>query len=236
MPKRIPAKTPAEVSYNLPGKVKDGYIIVSSRNHPSCFVDGVYRRNLKRRFLHVILLEQSIGRFLGPDECCHHIDGNKLNNSVDNLMLMNRRWHSILHNPSSDIRVCPKCGGYKNERSDECKSCWLKASGTTCVDCGKRMEKGPKRCLPCERIRRKNLPKRIVIDNFCSCGVKIGYKAKSCRRCWTTSDRKRELARQHGLGKKASPETRHKMRQAWIHRKERDFSNETPSLTSPHSL
>jgi hypothetical protein len=47
--------------------------------------------------LHRILAEQKIGRKLYPNEIVHHIDGDKLNNSIDNLQIMTNSEHTKLH-------------------------------------------------------------------------------------------------------------------------------------------
>jgi len=46
---------------------------------------------------HVFFAEQVLGRELRPDEVVHHIDRNKRNNSLDNLVVMTRSEHSKLH-------------------------------------------------------------------------------------------------------------------------------------------
>jgi hypothetical protein len=51
----------------------------------------------KGRSVHVVLMEKRIGRRLLPDECVHHIDGDKQNNNEDNLALLTRSGHSRLH-------------------------------------------------------------------------------------------------------------------------------------------
>lgn len=51
----------------------------------------------KGRGVHVVIIEQKIGRKLFSNEVVHHIDGNKHNNDVDNLQLMTRSEHSKLH-------------------------------------------------------------------------------------------------------------------------------------------
>jgi hypothetical protein len=51
----------------------------------------------KHRSVHVVLMEQHIGRRLLPGEVVHHIDHNKHNNELFNLRLMTRSEHSRLH-------------------------------------------------------------------------------------------------------------------------------------------
>ena len=51
----------------------------------------------KDRGEHVVIIERRIGRRLKPDEVVHHIDGNRSNNSEDNLALMTRSGHTRLH-------------------------------------------------------------------------------------------------------------------------------------------
>ena len=46
---------------------------------------------------HRFIMEQFIGRKLKPNECVHHIDFNRQNNDINNLLLMTRGEHSRLH-------------------------------------------------------------------------------------------------------------------------------------------
>lgn len=52
----------------------------------------------KKKFEHVLVMEKHLGRILNANECVHHIDGNKQNNSLANLKLMTKSEHSIMHN------------------------------------------------------------------------------------------------------------------------------------------
>lgn len=44
------------------------------------------------------LVEQSLGRYLDYDELVHHKDENKSNDDLDNLEVISRSAHTILHN------------------------------------------------------------------------------------------------------------------------------------------
>lgn len=73
---------------------------------------------------HILVAEQKLGRQLTSNECVHHIDGNKKNNSPDNLMVfasisdhtcfhaggsiyeINSVWHA---NKKRVKKVCPFC-------------------------------------------------------------------------------------------------------------------------------
>lgn len=63
---------------------------------PSGYIEltrGVY----KYKSEHKLIMETKLGRKLRKEEVVHHIDGNKTNNSLDNLQLMTRSEHSSHH-------------------------------------------------------------------------------------------------------------------------------------------
>lgn len=51
----------------------------------------------KGRSVHVVTMEERIGRNLRKDECVHHIDEVKTNNDQNNLALMTRSGHARHH-------------------------------------------------------------------------------------------------------------------------------------------
>lgn len=57
--------------------------------------DGYYIKQNKK--VHRNIMEQYIGRKLSPTEIVHHINGNKLDNRIENLQLLTRSEHNILH-------------------------------------------------------------------------------------------------------------------------------------------
>ena len=62
-------------------------------------VKNTYERShiKKYSFMHRRVAEETIGRKLHRNECCHHLDEDPNNNSPDNLIVMDRSSHSKLH-------------------------------------------------------------------------------------------------------------------------------------------
>jgi hypothetical protein len=67
-----------------------GYIYVLSPNHPRHTRDGYV-------FEHILVAEKKIGRYLKKGELVHHIDGDHANNNPNNLMVMTKQEHQLLH-------------------------------------------------------------------------------------------------------------------------------------------
>lgn len=66
------------------------YIEVYSPDHPNRTKAGYVRE-------HRLIVEGLIGRLLTKDEVVHHVDGNTLNNDVNNLQLMMSADHRREH-------------------------------------------------------------------------------------------------------------------------------------------
>ena len=72
------------------GKTIDrwGYILVKRKKHPYANPNGYVRQ-------HRLVMEKHLGRYLLPTEKVHHIDGNKQNNKIKNLELLNSQSEHI---------------------------------------------------------------------------------------------------------------------------------------------
>jgi hypothetical protein len=117
-------------------KVKMGkYLCEFAPNNPRATAEGYV-------YLHVLMAEKKLGRYLTMEECVHHIDGDKYNNDLDNLMVFKTRAdHSAFHKgvvavqdgnvwhcPDkriNDMEPCPVCKiGYKDVKANMCRQCW----------------------------------------------------------------------------------------------------------------
>lgn len=68
---------------------KNKYKLIWAPNHPNA-VNNYVRE-------HILVMEESIGRYLTDDEVVHHVDENTFNNDISNLKLMTFSEHSSLH-------------------------------------------------------------------------------------------------------------------------------------------
>lgn len=76
---------------NKPNKKVNGYILVYAPTHPFCNKDGYVAE-------HRLTAELLLGRFLLKQEVIHHIDFNKTNNDIRNLMLFpSNKEHMSFH-------------------------------------------------------------------------------------------------------------------------------------------
>lgn len=64
-----------------------------------------YKDNKGYIMQHRLVMEQHIGRYLAPDEEVHHIDGDKKNNKIENLLLVPRKEHRRIHLKDSIHKV-----------------------------------------------------------------------------------------------------------------------------------
>ena len=87
-------------------KEKIGTTIVRDKDHyPYVYVGKNYPygngRNSIRK--HIFVMQEHIGRKIEKGEIVHHIDGDKLNNNLENLYLTTTAEHNKLHAVSEHI-------------------------------------------------------------------------------------------------------------------------------------
>lgn len=103
---------PCQWSMNGNPITKFEYWWVNQRGYidGSIFVNGGWRRVKQHRWF----MEKHIGRALSPSEDVHHINGDKADNRIENLEIVEHGHHSTHHNNSR-----PHKRGYKLTLSPE---------------------------------------------------------------------------------------------------------------------
>lgn len=96
-------------------------------------------------YLHVLVAEEKLGRYLLPQEVVHHIDENKTNNDPTNLMVFyTKADHTSFHanGCKMDTITLLPCGSWiSNNLATRCPICGEKKSkdAETCWKCYKPM-------------------------------------------------------------------------------------------------
>lgn len=113
--------------------MNETYEYVLQKDHPRANKDGyVYQ--------HILVAESILGRPLTCNEVVHHIDGNRKNNSPDNLMIFasdsdhvsfhkgcicvnNNGTYERIDKPLHEDAFCKLCGNPVYKRGNICKVC-----------------------------------------------------------------------------------------------------------------
>lgn len=67
-----------------------GYYYIYSPEHPNATKAGYVCE-------HRVIIEDNLGRILNEQEAVHHINGNKIDNRIDNLIVLSHSKHTRVH-------------------------------------------------------------------------------------------------------------------------------------------
>ena len=129
------------------------YEYITDKTHPRANADGSV-------YLHIVIAEKKLGRFLLPDEVVHHRDLNKLNNNPDNLMVFATKGdHTRFH----------MCGCDENTLSINSDGVYIcNQKPAICVDCGVAITRWGVRCKSCsnKHSRKAQRPNACELFNM----------------------------------------------------------------------
>jgi hypothetical protein len=100
-------------------KISKGYRYIYQPDHP-------FRRHGNYVLEHRLVMEQKLGRYLHPKEVVHHIDGNRLNNVPENLIVFGSNGEHLRHElmgkcpkwtPEGFAKMCRAGGRFANPLS-----------------------------------------------------------------------------------------------------------------------
>lgn len=132
--------------HSLRGKIKkrryvdeDGYVLIYKSSHPYCDSKGYVRE-------HRLVMEDHIGRYLTVEEVVHHINKNKEDNRIENLMLFVNHSEHVIYELTKDRSncVCIICGSNKTHiRCENGRPKWYgnEIDGWKCRKCYRRIKK-----------------------------------------------------------------------------------------------
>lgn len=105
-----------------------------AKGHPKANHDGYV-------YVHILVAEKKLGRYLTSKEVVHHIDENKLNNNPDNLLVFTSKaehtayhyykdMNLMIYNDDGTVsykygfsQICPICGEWKDHHAEICLEC-----------------------------------------------------------------------------------------------------------------
>lgn len=133
-------------------------------------IDNNWRKDLPNSYrLHRAIIEDNIGRRLKRNEIVHHKDGNKENNSINNLEVLDNKEHSSYHGKNTSILTKIKRSININKAINAATE-WHKNSPDSSEMHSKASKKG---------WNNRPLYKHICIQ----CGKEFETKEKICKYC-----------------------------------------------------
>jgi len=75
-------------------RMLNGYRVLLVPDHPRAMKNDNWNGYV---YEHILVVEKFLKRSLYPNEVVHHLDGNRANNRIENLLVLDRGQHTKLH-------------------------------------------------------------------------------------------------------------------------------------------
>lgn len=157
------------------------YLCEFAPNHPRATKEGYVRT-------HILMAEKKLGRYLKPEECVHHIDRDKYNNTLDNLMVFKTiADHSAFHKGveavcDGDVWYCPNKRIYHKELCPVCNVKYKDVKADMCVDCRSKFNNEFIKDTNIKRPNREVLKDKIRKNNFTTIGEEYNVSDNTIRK------------------------------------------------------
>jgi hypothetical protein len=137
-------------------------------------------------YTHVLVAEKKLGRYLTSDECVHHVDRDKFNNSPDNLIVFKTvADHSAFHNGvekvlDGDVWWCPTKGAESKDLCPICQKNYKYDEAKMCLECRNKQRRAT--------FGNQNTPSREIFKReirmmtFAEIGQKYGVSDNAVRK------------------------------------------------------
>ena len=150
----------------------NGYRLLYRPEHPRAMRSRGYNGWI---YEHIFVMEQELGRPLTENECIHHLDGDKANNSTNNLIVLSLSHHSRLHSWMSG-NTGQKCPEENRKNSANPKSVRKRRAPTYCVSCGIVLRSDAKKyCQSCFAQHRRKVADRPAPEEILAMAKEHGY-------------------------------------------------------------
>lgn len=121
-------------------RMLNGYKVVYEPDHPKAMTSRNWHGYV---YEHIVVAEKNIRRSLRKNEVVHHLDGDRLNNRYENLLILEKSQHTKLH------MYLRYHSATINESDSENRVNSVKAKVNSCMVCGQALRQDQKRfCSP----------------------------------------------------------------------------------------
>lgn len=169
--------------------------------YPAVYNPTHIRANCKGLvYVHILVAEAKLGRYLTEDECVHHVDNDKSNYDENNIWIFksqndHARYHECIKYNNNYVLVYQN-GVYSCYSGEYCIDKILKRLNTTkykteiCPVCGKTMSNKAKMCRKCYDKQRHNVLPDIntllqdfkILQRFVRMGKKYNVSDNAVRK------------------------------------------------------